>query len=62
MQWEEDRPMAYHVRRRLTEAEALLTGPVRDLRGSAEGRQRFERIAGALPTPLRQFAMEELLQ
>src|SRR6266478_2209155 len=61
MQWEDDRPMAYHVRRRLTEAEAVLTGPVCDLRGKEEGVERFERIRNLLPAAVRQFAKEELL-
>lgn len=31
MQWEEDRPMAYHIRRRLTPGEQATVGDVCDL-------------------------------
>lgn len=61
-QWEDDRPGAYHVRRRLTETEQLLTGDVCDLRGKSEGWERFERIKTAVPPMVHQLAMEELRQ
>jgi hypothetical protein len=61
LQWEEDRPMAYHIRRRLTDAEAQITGPVRDLRRSAEGQERFERVRASLPAQVVELAMEEIL-
>lgn len=60
LQWEDDRPTAYHIRRRLTETEQLLTGDVCDLRGKAEGLERFERIKTAIPLMMQQFALEEL--
>lgn len=62
IQWEEDRPTAYHVRRRLTDAEAARVGGVCDLRGTAESWQRFERIARLLPLIAQRLAQEELLE
>ena len=62
IQWEEDRPTAYHVRRRLTDEEALRTGGVCDLRGSAEAWERFERIKTRLPLVVHQVAREELAE
>lgn len=59
-QWEEDRPLAFHVRRRLTQAEQAITGPVRDLRGTAEGRERWEAQRAVLPLAVYDMAMEEL--
>jgi hypothetical protein len=49
-QWEEDRTSetgVYHVRRRLTDAEAQITGPVKDIRGTQEAdyrRQAMRRV------------------
>jgi hypothetical protein len=62
VQWEEDRPMAYHIRRRLTDAESVLVGGVCDLRGSAEGWKRFERIKPLVPEIVHRMAIEELQQ
>lgn len=60
LQWESDRPQAYHVRRRLTEAEAMHTGAVCDLRGTAQGWARFERIKTSLPWQVMDIAVAEL--
>jgi hypothetical protein len=60
LQWEEGGRIAYHVRRRLTPAEAAMVGEVRDLRGTDEGQQRFERIKPVLPPPALYMALEEL--
>lgn len=54
--------MAYHVRRRLTDAEAVQVGGVCDLRGSAEGWKRFERIKPLVPEIVHRMAIEELQQ
>lgn len=59
-QWEEERSIAYHVRRRLTDTEAVLVGAVRDLRKSVEGYERFERIKAELPIVVHRLALEEL--
>ena len=59
-QWEEDRPMAYHVRRRLTPEEAQRTGPVVDLRSTEEGRARYERMLPELPPTVWRMATEEV--
>ena len=61
-QWEDDRPTAYHIRRRLTDAEAERVGGVCDLRGTVEGWARFERIKAYLPSVVHQIAQEELAQ
>jgi hypothetical protein len=39
-QWEEKGASAFHLRRRLTETEAALVGPVVDIRGTPEASQR----------------------
>jgi len=39
-EWDEWNGYAWHVRRRLTEAEALVVGPVVDVRGTLDGRRR----------------------
>jgi hypothetical protein len=59
-QWEERRPVAHHVRRRLRAEEAVDVGPVRDLRGTAEGRARFEALRLELPAAVWRIALEEL--
>lgn len=43
-EWEEIGAVAFHLRRRLTEAEALLVGPVIDVRGTRDGQHRCARI------------------
>lgn len=59
-EWTEDRPQAFHVRRRLTEAEAQKIGDAVDLRGTDEGTERFEAIKWVLPVPAIAMALEEL--
>lgn len=48
-EWVEDRPAAYHLRRRLTEAEAARVGPVLDIRGTWEATKRLRAVARWLP-------------
>jgi len=48
-EWDERGEMAYHVRRRLTEAEASRIGPVVDVRGTPDAQRRFERVQRYLP-------------
>ena len=51
---------AYHVRRRLTEAEQAPIGPALDLRGSDEGWERLQRILDVLPPGGLKMAAAEL--
>lgn len=48
-QWEEYTGKAFHVRRRLTNAEQFLTGPVLDVRGTEEGRRRMNAVRIVAP-------------
>ena len=48
-QWEEWTGCAFHLRRRLSDAEVLLVGPVVDVRGTAEGRRRLKAIRDVNP-------------
>jgi hypothetical protein len=59
-EWEEDRPIAQHLRRRLTPAEAATIAPVADLRGTEEGWARLARVRVYLPTEVWSLALEEL--
>lgn len=60
VQWEQDRPGAYHVRRRVTAEEMLIVGDVADLRGTAEGIARYEAALPFLPAPAIGIAREEI--
>jgi hypothetical protein len=60
LQWEQDRPGAYHVRRRLTPEEQVLVGEAIDIRGTAEARERVERALSSLPPPVVAMAYEEI--
>jgi hypothetical protein len=59
-EWEERGRVAYHVRRRLSPAEAAIVGEVCDLRRTAEGVMRFESIKHDLPYPALRIAQQEL--
>lgn len=59
-EWIATRPMAVHLRRRLSAAEAADVGPVRDLRGTIEGWARYDAIAHTLPAMVRRLALDEL--
>lgn len=48
-EWHEWSGRAYHLRRRLTEAEAELIGAVVDVRGTPEGAKRLARIERFMP-------------
>lgn len=60
LQWEQDRPGAYHVRRRLTPEEQALVGDAIDIRGTDEARQRLLQAVPLLPPPAIAFAREEI--
>ena len=48
-EWVEiNRPNYYHLRRRLSEKEELVTGPAVDVRGTPEQAERVERLKGLL--------------
>lgn len=59
-QWEDFTGYAFHLRRRLSEAEAELVGDVVDVRGTPEALRRFEVMKPFLPALLLEFASEEL--
>lgn len=59
-EWAEDTDRAYHVRRRLTPEEQAVIGAVLDLRGTAEGWERFERMRDQLPDLAFRLVLEEL--
>jgi hypothetical protein len=48
-EWEEEGEIAYHVRRRLTEEEAIGVGPVVDVRNTGDAQRRFDRMRSHLP-------------
>jgi hypothetical protein len=56
-QWVEDTRLGgvVHVRRRLTSAEATHVNELRDIRGSAEERDRIATIACAVPRQLHSY-------
>ncbi len=54
-EWHEVRPLAYHLRRRLSPAEQLRVGDAVDIRGSVEAAMRVEAVKLSLP-----FWCEEL--
>jgi hypothetical protein len=62
-EWHHARPMAYHIRRRLTAEEQTITGPAIDIRGSAEARNRvnalFVSLGDRVPPTLLNIAREE---
>lgn len=60
LQWEDDRPGAYHIRRRLTAQEMAIAGDVADLRGQPEAIDRYLRALPYLPSIAVPMAQEEL--
>lgn len=59
-EWTEYNGSYLHVRRRLTPAEAAQVNAPVDLRGTAEGWERFEKLGGDLIPLAREMAVEEL--
>jgi len=59
-EWYEDRPKAFHLRRRLSADEAKRVGDAVDCRGTREGMDRFRAIEGMLHPAAIQLAKEEL--
>jgi hypothetical protein len=58
-EWVEYHGSAYHLRRRLTEAEQEVVGEVRDCRGTDEWQVRLDRMRDKLPPPALKLAEEE---
>jgi hypothetical protein len=59
-QWEEWSGYAYHIRRRLSYNEAILVGPVIDVRGTPEAEERYKTAWPELSHNARISAREEL--
>ena len=59
-EWVEWTGYAFHVRRRLTEQEEIMTGPAVDLRGTAEAAHRYAAALRFLPPKARMIAMQEI--
>jgi hypothetical protein len=51
-EWEEWTGRAFHVRRRLSQSEQLLVGPVVDVRGTPEADERWAAAQAAVPIEL----------
>lgn len=60
-EWATAGPGAFHLRRRVSAAEELVTGPLRDLRGTAEAAERFARMDPALAALLPPAALADEL-
>ncbi len=58
-QWEEWTGKAYHIRRRLSDAEFFIVGLVLDVRGTDDGEIRFSELCQWLPSQLLPFATDE---
>lgn len=59
-EWTEDRPRAFHLRRRLSWDEEMRVGPALDCRNGDEGAKRLKAIAAFLPMPAIAMAQEEI--
>lgn len=59
-EWTEDRPKAFHLRRRLNLAEQKRVGEVVDCRTSPEAQQRYEAIKDLLPPHAIYLVKEEV--
>ena len=63
-EWHENRPLAYHVRRRLTPTEEVVVGPAIDIRGTDEAINRIRALLVSygnrvIPSELIRIAQEE---
>ena len=59
-EWTEDRPQAFHLRRRLSASEQLTIGEAVDLRGTNEAKERLLRIRNVIPPRCVVLGLEEL--
>lgn len=58
-EWADPRPLAYHLRRRLSAAEAAAIGPVVDIRGTIEAATRVQVLAPFVNDIVLRLAVEE---
>jgi len=54
-EWTEFTGKAFHLRRRMRPTEQLLVGPVVDIRGTPEARERLAPVAHMLPAEWPEF-------
>ena len=59
-EWEEWSGKAFHIRRRLTPEEELLTGPVVDIRGTQEAIDRALRVMKQVPWMPKKIIVDEI--
>jgi hypothetical protein len=59
-EWTQDRPLAFHLRRRLSGEEEKRVGAAIDCRNTEEGKKRFEEIKNMLPPQAIYLAKLEL--
>ena len=61
-QWEEWTGRAYHIRRRLHDAEEVTIGPAVDCRGTAEWNRRYDAAKMELPEMAKRLASQEMME
>lgn len=59
-EWTEDRPRAFHLRRRLSAEEQTRVGEAIDCRTTVEAQQRYDAMKPMLPTPELYLVSEEV--
>lgn len=59
-EWTESRPIAFHLRRRLSMDEQQRVGEAIDCRNTDEGLQRLKKVETHIPPQAMQLALEEL--
>lgn len=59
-EWHEWTGFAYHIRRRLILEEQMQVGDVRDIRGTPEAQERYDRCRALLPVMARRLAQKEI--
>ena len=59
-EWSEWTGRAYHLRRRLTDSEAALVGPVKDVRGTWEAEKRAKAVARFCPPEMIEMELADV--
>jgi hypothetical protein len=54
-EWEEWSGRVYHLRRRLSRKEQSLVGDVVDVRGTTEGKRRYDSVLRYIPAHMRNW-------